>query len=451
MVSYSEESPFTVGYLPLAGKDTGMHKRPLMYTILVVCFFLPLLAEAQNTTVEPSATELLALGTAAPSFIVPDIKNRPFDLDQYLGKSPLVISFWSIYCDSCVDEMLSLQKLEDKYQGQGLVILAVNEDIRVPLERIRRFVERLEKFRGKITYPLLFDEGSEVFNAFKASTLPTLVLVDRNGKIAGYSRGFDPEGELDLLASIEALVKGQDESATAATGPPGERIEFVTVRGESALCGFFDSSGWRKSFSGNDSYEQEMELTRELSRRTTTRQTLTEALRMLGIKLYSFELLKGCISPNGIHLSRDPFDTKDSTSNLLGLINYSEFFDTIEEQEMLIDKTYYVTRKVRVSVDSLMSELESLGYLFDPLRITFTYVNMSPLDQKEFLMSLLSSSKYIGQFEDPVFTIHSTSQVFQVYTSSQGFADEILGIDFGHLKVFVEDVTPTSLELEVWK
>ena len=428
-----------------------MHKRTLMYAILAAFLFLPLLAEAQSTTGEPSPIELLAPGTAAPSFIVPDIQDRPVDLDQYLGKSPLVISFWSIYCDSCVDEMLALQKLEDKYQGQGLVILAVNEDIRVPLERIRRFVERLEKFRGKITYPLLFDEGSEIFNAFKASTLPTLVLIDRNGKIAGYSRGFDPEGELDLLASIEALVKGQDELVTAATGRPGERIEFVTVRGEAALCGFFDISGWRKSFSGSDSFEQELELTRELARRTATRQTVTEAMRMLGIKLYSSEPMKGCISPNGIHLSRDPFDTNDPTSNLLGLIRYSEFFETIEEQEMLIDKTYYTTRQVRASMDPLSSELESLGYLFHPLRITFTYVNMSRLDQKEFLRSLLASSKYIGQIETPVFSHISTSQVFEVYTSSQGFADEILGIDFGTLKVFVEEVTPTSLELEVWK
>jgi hypothetical protein len=51
----------------------------------------------------------------------------------------------------------------------------------------------------------------------------------------------------------------------------------------------------------------------------------------------------------------------------------------------------------------------------------------------------------------PVFTPHSTSQIFEVYTSSQGFADEILEIDFGSLKVFVEEVTPTSLELEIWK
>jgi peroxiredoxin len=419
-----------------------------MYAILAALLFLPLLAEAQSTTGEPSPSELLAPGTAAPSFIVPDIQDRPVDLDQYLGKSPLVISFWSIYCDSCVDEMLALQKLEDKYQGQGLVILAVNEDIRVPLERIRRFVERLEKFRGKITYPLLFDEDSEIFNAFKASTLPTLVLIDRNGKIAEYSRGFDPEGEIDLLASIEALVKGQDGQTAALLS---ERSEFVTVMGEAALCGFFDSSGWRKSFSGSDSFEQEMELTRDLSRRAATRQTVTEAMRMVGIKLYSVEPMKGCISPNGIHLSRDPFDTKDPTSNLLGLINYSEFFETIEEQEMLIDKTDYVTRHVRISVDSLMSELKSLGYIFDPLRITFTYVNMSPLDRKEFFISLLASSKYIGRFESPVVTAHSTSQVFEVYTSSQGFANEILGIDFGHLKVFVEEVTPTSLELEVWK
>ena len=429
----------------------GMHKRPLMYAILAALLFLPLLAEAQSTTGEPSSTELLAPGTTAPSFIVPDIQNRPVDLDQYLGKSPLVISFWSIYCDSCVDEMLALQKLEDKYQGQGLVILAVNEDIRVPLERIRRFVERLEKFRGKITYPLLFDEGSEIFNAFKASTLLTLVLIESNRTTAGYTRGFDPEGEIDLLASIETLVKGEEGQTIPLTARPGERSEFITVNSEAALCGFFDSTGWRKSFSGSDSLDQEMQLTRELSRRAATRQTITEAMRMLGIKLYSFDLMKGCISPNGIHLSRDPFDTRDPTSNLLGLINYSDFFETIEEQEMLIDKTYYTTRQVRVSMDNLASALESFGYLFEPLRITFTYVNMSRLDQKEFLGSLLENSKYIGRFDIPEFTHISTSQVLEVYTSSQGFADEILGIDFGHLKVFVEEVTTTSLELEVWK
>ena len=427
-----------------------MFKRPLMYALLAVTFLLPLYAEGQNVTSD-SSSKLLSTGTAALAFSLPDTLDQQVDIGQYLGKSPIVLSFWSIYCDSCVDEMLSLQKLEDKYQGEGLVIMAVNEDIQVPSDRIRRFIDRLEKFRGKITYPLLYDEDSRVFNIFGVSTLPTLILIDKKGLINGYSHGFEPEGEPDLLARVETLVKGEDVQTTEVTGRPEGRSEFVTVMGEAALCGFFDSNGWRKSFSGNDSLEQELELTRDLARRAATRQTTTESLRMLGIKLHSTDPMKGCLNPNGIHLSRDPFDTKDPTSNLLNLLNYSEFFETTEEQEMLIDKTYYTTRKVRVSIDNLSSALESYGYLFDPLRITFTYVNMSRLDQKEFLGSLLNSSKFIGRFENPVFTSTSTSQLFEVYTSSQGFADEILGIDFGTLKVFVEEVTPTSIELEVWK
>ena len=427
-----------------------MYKRTLMSAFLAVICLLPLHAEGQNVTSEPFS-KLLSTGTAAPVFSLPDILGQQVDVEQYLGKSPIVLSFWSIYCDSCVDEMLSLQKLEDKYQGEGLVIMAVNEDIKVPMDRIRRFIERLEKFRGKITYPLLYDEDSRVFNIFGVSTLPTLILIDKKGLINGYSHGFDPEGEQDLLVRVEALVKGEDVQTTAIAGQPEGRSKFVTVMGEAALCGFFDSSGWRKSFSGSDSLQQELELTRDLARRAATRQTTTESLRMLGIKLHSLDPMKGCISPNGIHLSRDPFDTKDPTSNLLNLLNYSEFFETIEEQEMLIDKTYYTTRQVRVSLDNLSSALESFGFLFEPLKITFTYVNMSRLDQKEFLGSLLNSSKYIGRFENPVFTSTSTSQLFEVYTSSQGFADEILGIDFGSLKVFVEEVTSTSLELEVWK
>lgn len=432
------------------GKDKGMHKRALLLVFLAACLIFPFRALAQDPASKPQAQpELLAEGTRAPSFTVPDIFDRKVDMGQYLGKAPVVLSFWSIYCDSCVDEMVALQKLENKYQGQGLVIFAVNEDLKVPKDRIRRFVERLEKFRGKITYPLLFDEDSRIFKAFGVATLPTLILIDRQGDVAGYSRGFDPEEEPQLLARIETLVKGAEEAVVPL--PAADRSQLATVSGEAALCGFFDNSGWRKSFSGNDSFEQELELTRDLARRAATRQAVVEATRLLGINLYSNAVPEGCVSPNGIHLARDPFDMNDPTSNLLGLINYSNFFETVEEQELLIDQTYYTTRKVRIWLDSLSSELTSMGYLFEPLRMTFTYVNMSPLDQKEFLRSLLANSKFIGRFETPIFTHISTSQVFEVYTSSQGFADEILNIDFGRMEVFVEDVTPTTLELEVWK
>ncbi|MDF1536150.1 MAG: TlpA disulfide reductase family protein [bacterium] len=392
----------------------------------------------------------LEVGSQAPVFTLNDIQGAVFGLTGQIGRSATVLSFWSIYCDSCVDEMLALQKLEDKYRGQDLVIMAVNEDLQVTTDRIRRFLERLEKFRGKITYPLLYDENAKVFNAFGVTSLPTLILIDREGKIAGYHRGFDTEGERNLLSIIEDLASGKTDTKVSAPRIV-ERSEMITVVGKAALCGFFDESGWRKSFTGNESLEQETVLTRDLAQRDATRIAVSGALRMLGINLFANDSATDCLAGDGIHLDRDPFDTKDSLSKLLSSLSYSDFFETVAEQEMLIDGTWYVSRDVRISIDSLSAELKSIGYLFEPFRITFTYVNMSLLDQKQFLHSLLVQSRFIGRFENPVFTPHSTSQVFEVYTSSQGFSDEILGMDFGKLRVFVEEVTPTSLELEVWK
>jgi peroxiredoxin len=423
-------------------------------TVWMTVFFLLLLPAGvfalEATAGETAPARALEAGSQSPTFVLDDIYGTEVDLSSQIGRAVTVLSFWSIYCDSCVDEMLALQKLEDKYRGEDLVIMAVNEDLQVTTDRIRRFLERLEKFRGKITYPLLYDENGVVFDAFGVATLPTLILIDREGKIAGYHRGFDAEGERELLSVIEELVAGPSSPGPSPTGPP-ERSELFTVVGEASLCGFFDESGWRKSFTGNESLEQELELTRDLARRDATRLAVSGAARMLGINLFANDPARDCLSGNGIHLDRDPFDTDDSLSNLIALLNYVDFFETVSQQGILIDGTWYASRDVRVAIDSLSAELSSIGYLFEPLRIMFTYVNMSPLDQKQFLLSLLRQSKFIGRFENPVFTAHSTSQVFDVYTSSQGFADEILGMDFGKLQVFVEEVTPTSLELEVWK
>jgi len=420
----------------------------LILLILLISFTV---LHAQNDPVSKPSNDELTIGSMAPIFVLKDLNGVKHDLSTHRGKTPIVISFWSIYCDSCVDEMLSLQKLEDKYNGDELVILAVNEDIRVDEERIRRFLARLEKFRGKITYPLLFDKNSEVFNSYGGTFLPTLLLLDKEGKIAAYFHGFDPEEEHDLLATIEGLVGGEESDTLKALLKPVERKETITVTGEALMCGFFDINGWRKSFTGDDSFDQELELTRDLSRRDATRRAVVESLRILGVQLFANEPRSNCVDYAGIHLDRDPFDTDDPLSNFMNIIGYSDYFETLEEQEMLIDNVYYNSRTVRVSIESFTEELLSQGYILEPMRIEFTFVNMSQLDLKEFLLDLLKQSKFIGQFENPVFTAHSTSQVFEVYTSSQGFADEILGMNFGDLQVFVEQVTPGSLELEVWK
>lgn len=416
----------------------------LLFTMLIT---LVSSNAAQSQEARPS---LLEPGSMAPVMTLKDMNGTALDLGDFIGQVTTVISFWSIYCDRCVDEMLSLQKLENKYRGQGLAIIAVNEDIQVPVDRIQRFLDRLEKFRGEISYPLIYDEKSKLFNSFGASTLPILVLIDKAGRIVGYYHGFDSSNENELLSLIEDLVAMESEDLPVREKST-ERIELISVLGEASLCGFFDRDGWRKSFTGNESIDQEIELTRELAQRHVRRAAVTKALEMIGIELNENEPVQDCITGTGIYLDRDPYHTGDSVSNLLGFIKYEELFETVLEQDLLIDNTWYASRTLRVSLDNFKAELETLDYLFEPVDITFTYVNMSLLDRKQFLNSLLNQSRFIGMYVEEKDTPLGKGQSFYVYTSSQNFADEILGMDFKGLRVFVEEVTPTSLELEVWK
>jgi thiol-disulfide isomerase/thioredoxin len=426
-----------------------MTQRRLQAIFLVLILVLSRAGLAEETDASPPPGEPLSRGTFAPDFTLRDVSGNLVDISSHLGKIPVVLGFWSIHCDSCPDEMLALQKLENKYQGESLIILAVNEDTRVPAGRIGRFLERLQKFRGKISYPILIDQESTVFNEFRIRSLPTLVLIDGNGRIAGYFEGFDPEGERDFLSTVEKTVPDAGTLGEALT-VPADGGEILTASGEAALCGFYESGTWRKGFTGNESFSQEMDLTRDVARRDASRNAVISALKMLNIVLYSNEPRRECLDGSGIHLARNPFVTRDPLSNLMGRITYSDFFEIVTERERLIDTTFISTMKVRVHLDRLGRELESLGYQRDPIAVTFTYVNVSPVDRQVFLRFLLEQSMYVGNVRDPSLTPNTPSQVFEVYTSSQAFADEIREMDFGEMQVFVEDVTDTSLDLEVW-
>ena len=86
---------------------------PRNFLLLLVIVFLALTVWpqglwAQETEDISVILEPLAIGTQAPTFKAQTHLGKDFDLDDHLGKSPIVLSFWSIYCDSCVDEILPI-------------------------------------------------------------------------------------------------------------------------------------------------------------------------------------------------------------------------------------------------------------------------------------------------------------------------------------------------------
>ena len=156
------------------------------------------------------AAPKLMVGKKAPEFTGAKPFGPAITIAQFQGKVPVILTFWSIYCKSCVEEMASLQRLYEKYGPGKVTVVAVNEDSELGQGRVKAFLDRFASSPegGKLTFPIVFDAKGEIFEKYRVLHLPTLVYIDRDGTVGwavvnhpGEVR--DPEDYRRALAAID--------------------------------------------------------------------------------------------------------------------------------------------------------------------------------------------------------------------------------------------------------
>jgi peroxiredoxin len=125
----------------------------------------------------------VAPGDQAPNFVLEDFDGMPVSLSEFRGR-PVIINFWATWCAPCRIEMPELQAVYEKYQEDGLVILALDQD--EPLELARTFFYD----EMGLTFTPLMDQRSLVAAQYGAFfTLPSTYFVDGDGRVAAVHRG----------------------------------------------------------------------------------------------------------------------------------------------------------------------------------------------------------------------------------------------------------------------
>lgn len=114
---------------------------------------------------------------------------RSFDLASLKG-NVVVLDFWAPWCGPCKHEMPILDGLARKMSKDGVLVVGVLVD------PDREGALALLRGLG-IGYPQLEDAEGKAQRAFDVQTLPSLVVLDRSGKIVSYHTGFTPEEDLE--------------------------------------------------------------------------------------------------------------------------------------------------------------------------------------------------------------------------------------------------------------
>src|SRR6185437_14593748 len=78
---------------------------------------------ASSPTSPPAAQKS---GGSAPDFSLKSTEGKTVRLSDYLGKSVVLIDFWSTTCDPCLAEMPHLVDLYKANKDKGFVVLAVS-------------------------------------------------------------------------------------------------------------------------------------------------------------------------------------------------------------------------------------------------------------------------------------------------------------------------------------
>ena len=135
-------------------------------------------------------------------FSFPGLDGKKVSLsDQKFKNKIVLVQFFGSWCPNCMDETAYLTSFHKKYQEKGVEIIALAYERTKDFERSRKNIARLRD-RFSVPYDMLVTgftkdkiEVSKSLPMLKQfMAFPTLMIIDKNGKIRKIHTGFSGPG-----------------------------------------------------------------------------------------------------------------------------------------------------------------------------------------------------------------------------------------------------------------
>ena len=169
---------------------------------------------------------MLALGTPAPAFSLPDPSGKIVSLTDFDDRRAMLVMFICNHCPYVVHVANELARIGNDYEQRGVGIVAINaNDVeKYPDDSPAKMAEEAAS-RG-YTFPYLFDETQQVAKAYQAACTPDFFVFNRE-RLLVYRGQLDasrpgngtPVTGKDLRAALDAASEG--------TTPAAEQIPSI--------------------------------------------------------------------------------------------------------------------------------------------------------------------------------------------------------------------------------
>ena len=176
-----------------ANPRSGAHNVRMALLVLALAAGFALVPRVTAGCGKPSGDEEGPDFTASVIANSLDPAQKTMTLSSLRGHAVL-IDFWATWCQPCQAELPIVNGIAHRFKGDGLVVIGVNTD-----DDNGRVLAPVLAARKGITFPILFDDDHGVARKYHVDSLPTLVVLSKEGKIVAVRSGVTGDAELERI------------------------------------------------------------------------------------------------------------------------------------------------------------------------------------------------------------------------------------------------------------
>ncbi len=167
-------------------------RRTIMYVVVVLVVGLVIYA------FQPAKP--VGEGDEAPNVTLNLLDGETKALEDYKGKV-VVLDFWATWCAPCRFTMPKMVEFHRRHRNDDVVVIGVAVDV-TSRDEVEAFVQEMG-----VDYPIAVDSGALAKAAYEIKNLPTMFVVDKQGRIVLRMEGYDPQNTERLLEETVQRAK----------------------------------------------------------------------------------------------------------------------------------------------------------------------------------------------------------------------------------------------------
>ncbi len=136
----------------------------------------------------------------ATDFVLRDLYGKSHQLHDYQGKVVL-LNFWATWCPPCVEELPSLNRLQQHFNDQSVAIITI--DVGEPASQIKPFLQKTDSDELSV----LMDMDGKVHKQWNIYVFPTSFLLDQSGNIQYAAVGALDWSDSAIINTINQLLR----------------------------------------------------------------------------------------------------------------------------------------------------------------------------------------------------------------------------------------------------